>query len=136
MQERLRLYTKKVEKVESEKWLKEHKPALSLSIAAANRFITNAIPDLSAEQKTALRQVCMCGMVMGRCRLHCSRWDAYDQDPFVDGCEQAGRAQKEKEIAQAPLEKGGERRAPREEADAFLDSLQAADAVPGGKHSV
>ena len=65
VQERLRLYTKKVEKVESEKWLKEHKPALSLSIAAANRFITNAIPDLSAEQKAGLRKVCLFCNVMG-----------------------------------------------------------------------
>lgn len=74
VQERLRLYTKKVEKVESEKWFMEHKPALSLSIAAANRFITNAIPDLSAEQKAALRKVGECGsasmlLEMGRMRM-------------------------------------------------------------------
>ena len=73
VQERLRLYTKKVEKVESEKWLKEHKPALSLSIAAANRFITNAIPDLSSEQKAALRKVCLFGIAMGSCRLRCCK---------------------------------------------------------------
>lgn len=57
-QERLRLYDRKLQKAESEKWFKEHKPSLSVSVAAANRFISAAIPDLTPEQRKALRKVC------------------------------------------------------------------------------
>ena len=59
VQERLRLYDRKLQKAESEKWLKEHQPSLSVSVAAANRFISAAIPDLTPEQRKALRKGCM-----------------------------------------------------------------------------
>jgi hypothetical protein len=59
VQERLRLYDKKLQKAESEQWLKEHRPSLSVSVAAANRFISAAIPDLTPEQRKALRKVCV-----------------------------------------------------------------------------
>ncbi len=44
-------------KLESEKWLQEHRPSLSVDVASANRFISAAIPELTAEQKHALRLV-------------------------------------------------------------------------------
>ena len=44
-------------KVESEKWLQEHKPTLTVDIAGANRFISAAIPELRPEQKQALCKV-------------------------------------------------------------------------------
>ena len=43
--------------MESEKWLQEHRPSLSVDVASANRFISAAIPELTAEQKHALRMV-------------------------------------------------------------------------------
>lgn len=55
--ERLKVYGKKVRKLESAEYLATHKPALELNIGAANRFISHAIPDLSADQKTALKEV-------------------------------------------------------------------------------
>ena len=57
MQARLELYKTKVTKMESEKWLQEHRPSLSINVAGANRFINAAIPELSQEQKQALRRV-------------------------------------------------------------------------------
>ena len=56
MQERLKLYSKKLRKEESEKWLKEHKPSLTVDVAAANRFISTAIPDLTPAQRETLRK--------------------------------------------------------------------------------
>ncbi|EIE25988.1 hypothetical protein COCSUDRAFT_60985 [Coccomyxa subellipsoidea C-169] len=55
-QERLRLYKKKIHKVESQKWFKEHKRSLEVNVSAANRFISNAIPELTAEQRSALKK--------------------------------------------------------------------------------
>lgn len=57
LQERLRLYKKKIHKVESQKWFKEHKRSLEVNVSAANRFISNAIPELTAEQRSALKKV-------------------------------------------------------------------------------
>lgn len=57
MQTRLRQYGDKVEKVKNEKELKAAKKLTNVNIAAANRFISHAIPDLTKEQKQALRQV-------------------------------------------------------------------------------
>ena len=56
-QARLDLYKRKVAKVESEKWLQEHKPSLTVDVAGANRFISAAIPELRPEQKQALSKV-------------------------------------------------------------------------------
>lgn len=56
-QERLQLYRKKVQKVESEKWLSENKRSLAVDVSAANRFISHAIPELTPQQHEALRLV-------------------------------------------------------------------------------
>ena len=56
-QERLKVYGKKVRKLESAEYLAVNKPALELNVGAANRFISHAIPDLSREQKVALKEV-------------------------------------------------------------------------------
>ncbi len=56
-QARLDLYKRKVAKVESEKWLQEHKPSLTIDVVGANRFISAAIPELRPEQKQALSKV-------------------------------------------------------------------------------
>ena len=56
-QARLETYKRKVAKVESEKWLQEHRPTLSVDVAGANRFISAAIPELTQKQKEALRVV-------------------------------------------------------------------------------
>ncbi|CAL8470224.1 g9766 [Coccomyxa elongata] len=54
--ERLSIYRKKIEKVESEKWFKEHKRTLEVNVSAANRFISHAIPELTNEQRSALKR--------------------------------------------------------------------------------
>ena len=51
------MYGKKVRKLESAEYLAVNKPALELNVGAANRFISHAIPDLSREQKVALKEV-------------------------------------------------------------------------------
>ena len=56
LQDRLKAYGKKVRKLESAEYLATHKPATEVNIAAANRFINHAIPDLSQDQKAALKQ--------------------------------------------------------------------------------
>ena len=56
-QERLSIYRKKIQKVESEKWFKEHKRTLEVNVSAANRFISHAIPELTNEQRSALKRV-------------------------------------------------------------------------------
>jgi primosomal protein N' len=56
-QERLQLYKKKVQKVESQKWLSEHRRSLAVDVSAANRFISHAIPELNPQQHQALREV-------------------------------------------------------------------------------
>lgn len=53
--ERLAAYERKVKKAVAADDLARLRPGTSLNIAAANRFIDAAIPDLSAEQKQALR---------------------------------------------------------------------------------
>lgn len=57
MQERLKHYDKKVKKLESADYLAKNRRSLTLNIGAANRFIDNAVPSLTKEQKEALRQV-------------------------------------------------------------------------------
>jgi len=57
LQERLAIYEKKVMKALTANDLARSKPGTSLNIAAANRFIDAAIPDLSAEQKQQLRNL-------------------------------------------------------------------------------
>ena len=58
-QARLDAYKRKISKIESKKWLQEHRPSLSVDVAGANRFISAAIPELSKEQKQALRMVAL-----------------------------------------------------------------------------
>lgn len=43
--------------MESEKWFKEHKRTLEVNVSAANRFISHAIPELTNEQRSALKRV-------------------------------------------------------------------------------
>lgn len=57
MQARLKVYAGKVEKAAAAQWLSTHRPKTQVNLAAANRFITHAIPELSQEQKTALQEV-------------------------------------------------------------------------------
>jgi len=57
LQERISRFKRKVSKVNSEALLKKSKRATEVNIQAANRFITAAIPELSKEQKQALKQV-------------------------------------------------------------------------------
>lgn len=56
-QERLAAYEKKVKKAITADDLARHRPGTSLNIAAANRFIDAAIPDLTQEQKQAIRNL-------------------------------------------------------------------------------
>lgn len=58
-QERIGRYKRKLSKVQSESILKTTKRKTEINVQAANRFITAAIPELSADQKQALRQVCV-----------------------------------------------------------------------------
>lgn len=51
------MYRKKLDKVESQKWLKEHKRSLEINVSAANRFISQAIPDLTPAQRSQLHKV-------------------------------------------------------------------------------
>ena len=56
-QERVKLYQKKIQKAESAAYVAANKSSTEINIAAANRFITHAIPELTAQQKQALKQV-------------------------------------------------------------------------------
>lgn len=55
VQERLAAYERKVKKAVTADDLARSRPGTSLNIAAANRFIDAAIPDLTAAQKQQLR---------------------------------------------------------------------------------
>ena len=57
LQERVRLYEKKVRKLESERWLAQNSAQRQINMAAANRFIRAAIPDLTTTQRAALKAV-------------------------------------------------------------------------------
>ena len=57
LQDRISRFKRKVSKVQSENLLKNSNRATEVNIQAANRFITAAIPELSIQQKQALRQV-------------------------------------------------------------------------------
>ncbi len=59
LQAQLEAYKRKVSKLESTKWLQEHRPSLNVNVAGANRFISAAIPELSKGQKQALRMVAL-----------------------------------------------------------------------------
>ncbi|KAL4440306.1 hypothetical protein ABPG75_003307 [Micractinium tetrahymenae] len=54
-QERLAQYGKKVRKAAAEKELRESRRSLEVNVAAVNRFITAAVPDLTQGQKAALK---------------------------------------------------------------------------------
>ncbi|KAL3150054.1 hypothetical protein ABBQ38_013402 [Trebouxia sp. C0009 RCD-2024] len=56
-EDRILRFKRKVSKVHSENLLKNSRRATEVNIQAANRFITAAIPELSSQQKQALRQV-------------------------------------------------------------------------------
>lgn len=43
-------------KAESAEYLRTHKPSGSVDVAAANRFISHALPDLTDEQRRKLKQ--------------------------------------------------------------------------------
>ena len=76
LQARLVTYKEKVTKVESEKWLQEHRPTLSVDVAGANRFISAAIPELTSKQKHALRMV-RSALLLRYCSwaaLHIASW--------------------------------------------------------------
>ena len=53
----MRLYDKKVRKLESERWLAHNSAQTQINVAAANRFISAAIPDLTPTQRAALKAV-------------------------------------------------------------------------------
>ena len=57
MQERINRFKHKVSKVHSETILKTTRRSTEVNVQAANRFITAAIPELSRDQKLALKQV-------------------------------------------------------------------------------
>lgn len=54
--QRLQQYRKKVQKALSAEELRNNRPTATLNIAAANRFIDHAIPDLTTEQRQALKR--------------------------------------------------------------------------------
>ena len=54
--DRLKQYKKKVDRDIAEQELRHSRPTISLNIAAANRFIDHAIPDLTQEQRGRLRE--------------------------------------------------------------------------------
>ena len=56
-QDRIKRYDNKLKKLAKDQELATTQRTLSLNVGAANRFIDAAIPDLTAAQKTALRQV-------------------------------------------------------------------------------
>ena len=53
----MRLYEKKVKKLESERWLAHNSAQTQINVAAANRFISAATPDLKPAQRAALKAV-------------------------------------------------------------------------------
>ncbi|KAL3144062.1 hypothetical protein ABBQ32_003860 [Trebouxia sp. C0010 RCD-2024] len=55
-EDRILRFKRKVSKVHSENLLKNSRRATEVNIQAANRFISAAIPELSSQQKQALRQ--------------------------------------------------------------------------------
>jgi len=57
VQDRIRLYQKKVQKLEHDQTLATSRRSTAIDIGAANRFISAAVTDLSAQQKAALQQV-------------------------------------------------------------------------------
>ena len=57
LQERVSTYEKKVQGTLTHDEVSRTKPGASLNIAAANRFIDHAIPDLTAEQRQQLKQI-------------------------------------------------------------------------------
>ena len=56
-QDRIRLYQKKLQKLEKAQTLATSRRPTAIDVGAANRFITAAVTDLSAQQKAALQQV-------------------------------------------------------------------------------
>lgn len=80
-QARLETYKRKVAKVESEKWLQEHRPILSVDVAGANRFISAAIPELTQKQKEALRVVTLSSSC-NRFSFRITEWDVMTNRSF------------------------------------------------------
>ncbi|KAL4421998.1 hypothetical protein ABPG77_005428 [Micractinium sp. CCAP 211/92] len=54
-QERLAQYGKKVRRAAAEKELRESRRSLEVNVAAVNRFISAAVPELTQEQRAALK---------------------------------------------------------------------------------
>ena len=57
VQDRIRLYHKKVQKLENDQTLATSRRTTAIDVGAANRFISAAVTDLSSQQKAALQQV-------------------------------------------------------------------------------
>lgn len=57
LQDRLQAFARKVKKVVAEKELSESRRTLEVDVAVLNRVITHAVPDLSAQQRQALKEV-------------------------------------------------------------------------------
>lgn len=70
-QERIKLYDKKLKKARARDELARSRPTISLDVAAANRFINAAIPELTQEQKQQLKQVTVAPK---ECCCYCTRW--------------------------------------------------------------
>ena len=67
VQARLKLYEVKVQGAAEAAWLAQHRPSTQVNVNAANRFISHALPDLSQEQRAALKQVRLCGRRWSYC---------------------------------------------------------------------
>ena len=70
LQERVSTYEKKVQGTLTHDEVSRTKPGASLNIAAANRFIDDAIPDLTAEQRQQLKQIGKLHTEKGQQQLH------------------------------------------------------------------
>ncbi|KAK9808690.1 hypothetical protein WJX72_001998 [[Myrmecia] bisecta] len=109
--ERLELYKRKVQKVVSEKELQESRPTVQLNVAAANRFINSAIPDLTPAQRKALRE------------------PAQRKALREAGVQQKAKQQQAPASQSAPKRKADS----RSEADAFLEETLAGIQAPPAK---
>lgn len=59
-QKRVMQYEQRVQKAVKDYELRRSSRSSTVNVAAANRFIDNALPDLTKEQKISLRKVCGC----------------------------------------------------------------------------
>ena len=57
MQDRIKRYQAKLKKLIEDEELASRRRTITLNVGAANRFIDAAIPDLTEDQKAALKKV-------------------------------------------------------------------------------